>query len=581
MITRLTRAGERLAGQRDPRLSQGLRLAVLEGALGAALAPLLYLLLQGLFDGSATADGVIVLALAMLACLLARIAVGAASMPRIFTGAYAMMASARLRLIAHLQSLPMGWFGEHHSGEVSARLTSDLELVENLWSHFLGSCAQSLAQLLCLLAFLFWVEPLLAACVLLMLPLAGLAVALAVRSSLVQGERMLASGNQAQAALQEYLKGIAVIRSFGRFGNALHHLEQVIDRQHRAMIEIELKPAPWLALAGLVIEAGYVLMVLTGVLLLGSGRLEPHNLVVFSILALPLYRVAMELCFATLLLRFGHLALTRTERLLEQPALREPAKPRQPEHFDIEVRELCFSHAQREQMTLDTVSCHLPAGSLTALVGPSGAGKTTLAHLIARLWDADSGSIHIGGVDVRDIGSQYLCEHVSMVFQDVTLFSGSVLDNLRAGKPEASEQELIHAARLAQAHDFIAALPQGYATEIGEGGGWLSGGERQRLAIARALLKNSPILLLDEATSSVDPSSAAALQQALDALVRERTVLVIAHHLHSIQDADQILVMNHGRIVERGRHQQLLDQNGLYARLWRQQNQALDWPLHT
>ncbi|MDF0732208.1 ABC transporter ATP-binding protein [Pseudomonas entomophila] len=581
MIAPLIHAGERLAGNRDPRLTQGLRLAALEGALAAAFALPLYLLLRGLLDGTSGLGQVLWLALAMLVCLLARIAAGAASMPMIFTGAYAMMASARLRLIDHLQSLPLGWFGQHHSGEISARLTSDLELVENLWSHFLGSCAQSLAHLLCLLALLFWVEPLLATTVLLMLPLAGLAVAVAIRKSLVQGERMLACSNQAQVALQEYLKGLAVIRGFGRFGTALRHLEQAIDRQHRAMVDIELKPAPWLALAGLVIEAGYVLMVLAGVLLLGHGQLALHDVLLFCVLALPLYRVAAELCFSTLLLRFGHLALSRTERLLETSPLGEPETAKRPTRHDVEVRDVHFRHGQRGEATLNGVSCTLPAGSLTALVGPSGAGKTTLAHLIARLWDVDSGAIRIGGVDVREIGSQYLCEQVSMVFQDVTLFSGSVLDNLRIGKPGATEQEVIHAARQAQAHAFISALPQGYASDIGEGGGWLSGGERQRLAIARALLKDSQILLLDEATSSVDPSSAAAIQQALDTLVRERTVLVIAHHLHSIQDADQILVMDRGRIVERGRHQQLLELNGLYARLWHQQRQALDWPLHT
>jgi ATP-binding cassette subfamily B protein len=168
-----------------------------------------------------------------------------------------------------------------------------------------------------------------------------------------------------------------------------------------------------------------------------------------------------------------------------------------------------------------------------------------------------------------------------MVFQDVTLFSGTVLDNLLVGKPDASMQEVVHAARLAQAHDFIEALPEGYATRIGESGGWLSGGERQRLSIARALLKNSPILLLDEATSSVDPSAQAAIQRGLDALVQDRTVLVIAHRLHNIQHADQILVMDRGRIVERGRHDELLALNGLYAHLWHQQSLARHWNLHT
>ncbi|MBI6855837.1 ABC transporter ATP-binding protein [Pseudomonas cichorii] len=581
MITSLMRAGERLAGQRDPRLNQGLRLALLEGLLSAAPYPLLYWLLDSLLNNTATTSSVIGLALAMLACLIARILVGAIGTPLVFTGAYAMMANARLRLVDHLQKLPLGWFGNANSGEISAQVTSDLELVENLWSHFLGVFVLSLAKLTFLLIFLFWLEPVLASSVLVMLPLAAMAIYVAIRKTLAQATQMLASNNRTQAALQEYIQGIAVIRSFGRFGSALQRLNHVMDAQHRAMVSIELKPAPWIGLFGLVIEAGFILMILLGCSLLFKGQLSIHNLLLFTVLSLPLYRQAIDLGFSTLLLRFGHLALSRTEQLLDQKPLHEPESPRKPKHFDIELRNVCFKYAEREATVIDGLSCHLPAGTLTALVGPSGAGKSTLAHLVARLWDIDSGHLRIGGIEARDIGSQYLQEHISMVFQDVTLFSGTVLDNLLVGKPDATEQEVIHAARLAQAHDFIEALPDGYATRIGEGGGWLSGGERQRLSIARALLKDSPILLLDEATSSVDPSSEAAIQRGLDALVRDRTVLVIAHRLHNIQHADQILVMDRGRIVERGRHDELLELNGLYAHLWHQQSRARHWNLNT
>lgn len=581
MIANLMRAGERLAGQRDPHLNQGLRLAVLEGLLSAAPYPLLYWLLDSLLKGTATTLSVIGLALAMLACLIARIVTGAIGTPLIFTGAYAMMANARIRLVDHLQKLPLGWFGKTHSGEISARVTGDLALVEHLWSHFLGVFALSLAKLAFLLIFLFWLEPVLAFAVLAMLPLACLAIYVAIRKTLVHADRMLTNNNRTQAALQEYIQGIAVIRSFGRFGSALQRLNKVMDAQHQAMVSIELKPAPWVGLFGLVIEAGFILMVLLGCNLLLKGQLSIENLLIFTVLSLPLYRQAIDLGFSTLLLRFGHLALTRTEQLLEQAPMPEPSTPRKPQHFDIELKNVRFSYAERESTVIDGISCHLPAGTLTALVGPSGAGKSTLAHLVARLWDIDSGHLQIGGIEAREIGSQYLQEHISMVFQDVTLFSGTVLDNLLVGKPDATEQEVIHAARLAQAHDFIEALPDGYATRIGENGGWLSGGERQRLSIARALLKNSPILLLDEATSSVDPSSEAAIQLGLDALVRDRTVLVIAHRLHNIQHADQILVMDRGRIVEQGRHDELLELNGLYAHLWHQQSRARHWNLNT
>lgn len=580
MITRLIRAGDRLAGQRDPRLTRGLRLAWLEGLCAAALYPLLYGLLGSLLQDRAQLDTVAGFSLALLACLAARMLLGALGMPLIFTGAYAMMAAARLRIVDHLQRLPLGWFSRHHSGEISARVTSDLELVENLWSHFLGLFSVSSSTLLGLLAFLFWLQPLLALSTLLMLPLACLAIIVAQRKVMAHAEGMLDSNNRAQAALQEYLQGLAVIRSCGRFGSALQRLEQVLDEQHRAMVSIELKPAPWLALFGLVIEAGYVLSVLLGGWLLSQDRLSIEQLLLFAVLAWPLYRQAIDLGLSILLLRFGHLALIRTEQLLQQAPLPEPATPASPAHFAVQLREVRFSYPGQSVPALDGVCCDLPAGTLTAVVGPSGAGKSTLAHVIARLWDIDAGQISIGGVALAQLGSNAVQQQVAMVFQDVTLFCGSVLDNLRIGCPQASEQQVIEAAKLAQAHEFIERLPDGYATPIGEGGGWLSGGERQRLSIARALLKNSPILLLDEATSSVDPSSEAAIQRALDALVANRTVLVIAHRLHSIRHAGQILVMDQGRLVEQGRHEQLLTANGLYARLWQQQEEAREWQLH-
>ncbi|MBN9340909.1 MAG: ATP-binding cassette domain-containing protein [Comamonadaceae bacterium] len=231
-----------------------------------------------------------------------------------------------------------------------------------------------------------------------------------------------------------------------------------------------------------------------------------------------------------------------------------------------------FAYAPGAPAALEGVSCVIAANTLTAVVGPSGAGKSTLVHLIARLWDVDAGAIRIGGADLRAIGSQALYRHVAMVFQDVVLFSGTVLDNLCIGRPGATREEAIAAARRAQAHGFIAALPQGYDTVLDEGGASLSGGERQRISIARALLKDAPIVLLDEATASVDPSAEADIQQALSELARGRTVVVIAHRLHNVRHAGHILVLDQGRLVAQGRHDGLLAQGGVYARLWAAQS---------
>lgn len=579
MIRELLLAGYRLAPTRDPRLAHGLAWAVLEGAFAAAPYPLLYLLLSDVFGDTATVARILAITSAMLVCVALRIVAGAFGMPLIFTGAYAMMSQARLRIADHLRRLPMGWFLRQRGGDLGARLTSDLELVENLWSHFLGVFVSASVTPLCLLACLAWIDWRLALAAAATLPLAMLALRWSQRSLRGLSARLLAANANAQAELLDYVQGIAVIRSFGRFGPAWRRLCAILDEQHQAMLAAESRPAPWLALYGLLLETGFVLLALIGAWAMAGGTLRPDTLVAFLVLALPVYRQLFDLGLSTLLLRFASRALARIEALLAEPTLPEPAVPVQPRGHEIVFDQVRFTYEGAPTPALDELSCTIPAAGLTAIVGPSGAGKSTLVHLIARLWDVDDGAIRLGGADLRGIGTDGIHQRVSMVFQDVLLFSGTVLDNLRIGRADAPMEAIVDAARRAQAHDFIMALPQGYDTVLDEDGASLSGGERQRISIARALLKDSQVLLLDEASASVDPSAEAELQRAIAELVHGRTVVVIAHRLQSVRHADQILVLEKGRLVEQGRHQDLLEAGGTYARLWSRQRQALQWTL--
>ena len=589
MIAPLLQAGVRLAGHRDPRLLPGLSWALLEGVCAA----LPYMLLHGLLMSVFTFDPKplatpfnlftpLGYALAMAACVALRILCGMRGMPLIFAAAYAMMGQARLRITDHLRRLPLGWFTRQRSGDLSARLTSDIELIEQLWSHFVGTFVTGLTMSTLLLAFLLYLDWQLALICAATLPLAALVLARAQHVAAAPGARMLAANTAAQAALLEYVEGIAVIRCFGRFGTVWRRLERILEAQHTALLALERKPAPWLAAYGLILELGLVALVLAGVWRMSSGTLTLSLLLVFLVLALPLYRQLFDLGLSTLLLRFAAGALARVEQLLEQAPLSEPLLPRVPHGQTIVFDRVCFAHedTQGERNTvLRDISCVMSAQELTAIVGPSGAGKSTLVHLIARLWDVHSGAVSIGGVDVREMSSETLHGQMAMVFQDVLLFSGSVLDNLRISHRNASREEVIAAAQRAQAHDFIAALPQGYDTLLDEAGASLSGGERQRIAIARALLKDAPILLLDEATASVDPSAEADIQRAMATLTQGRTVVVIAHKLHSVRHADRILVLDQGTLVEQGTHAELRAQDGLYERMWRTQQQAREWQL--
>jgi len=585
MIRELVQSGFRLSGVRDARLMRGLYWAIAEGLFTAIPCVLLYFLLQGVFADSLTSSRVLIYGLLMALCVMLRMAAARLGMPLIFSGAYVMMGQARLRIADHLRKLPMGWFGKQRSGDLGARLTSDLELVEHLWSHFLGVFVAGLAMPAFLVLFLLWIDWRLALVVLAGIPLALLALAWSQHVATRPSMRMMTASATAQSALLEYIQGIAVIRSFGRAGDVWQRLQSVLHEHHQALLAVETKPAPWLAAYGFLLETGYLCLVLAGAWWLADGTLTPSTLLLFLVLALPVYRQLFEVGLSTLMLRFARRALARIEHILHEAAMPEPTVPQAPQGYDIVFDRVHFAYAHDDSEggsytpALFDLSCRIPARQLTAVVGSSGAGKSTLVHLIARLWDVDNGNIRVGGVDVRDIGTDALHQHVAMVFQDVLLFSGTVLDNIRIGKPDASREDVIEAAWRAQAHDFIEALPQGYDTVLDEGGATLSGGERQRLSIARALLKNAPVLLLDEATASIDPSAEAQIQRAIAELARGRTVVVIAHHLKNVRHANQILVLDKGRLMEQGTHAQLLTQNGLYARMWASQQQAQHWRL--
>jgi ATP-binding cassette subfamily B protein len=271
-----------------------------------------------------------------------------------------------------------------------------------------------------------------------------------------------------------------------------------------------------------------------------------------------------------------NIAAGRIAEVMETRPLPESPHPRLPESYDLAFDQVSFGYGNGRSI-LDGVSFRMPERGLTALVGPSGSGKTTITSLAARFWDADAGSIRIGGVNIREIPQEALNSLFSVVFQDVYLFQDSILNNIRIGRKEATEEEIVAAAKTAHCHDFIEQMEQGYETRIGEGGVTLSGGERQRVSIARALLKNAPIVILDEATAALDPENELSIQKAISALIRDKTVLVIAHRLKTVTGADQILVLDNGRVREQGKHRELLEKHGLYARLWNEQQRAGGW----
>jgi ATP-binding cassette subfamily B protein len=374
--------------------------------------------------------------------------------------------------------------------------------------------------------------------------------------------------------IQEYLEGIKVVKAFGLAGEKSAALKKALRAMLKEAIVFEGIAGTFATLATMVLQVGIGLVTLVGVTLLTGGQIEPVPLLVFMVISVKIYGPVVVIL--TLLPEFFY-TLTSTKRM---QALREETPMTGDETieltgFTVELKNVSFAY--NDEDVIRDVSLTVPQNGITALVGPSGSGKTTISRLIARFWDVRKGEILIGGRNIREIDPERLMRCLSFVFQDVVLFNDTVMNNIRIGKQGASDEEVYAAAKAAQCDGFVREMPQGYETLIGENGSTLSGGERQRISIARALLKNAPIVLLDEATASLDPENETQIQAAISALVKGRTVIVIAHRLRTVIGADKIAVLEDGRLVEEGRGDELISRGGLFARMYRIQRESLGW----
>ena len=582
MIIKLIRDGYRLAGYQDPRLTKGLSLAALDGCLLTVSYYIVAQLILSVFNTTISLQIILLSAVGLLSCLLGRIYLSNLALSHVFGGTYAMMAEARIQVINHLHALPLGWFSAKRTGDLSVRLTSDLELIEGLWTHFLAIFTSTIVSMLLILALLCWIDIFLALLVIISIPFSFWVMTLTQRVINRYDEKMLDTASDAQAEIYDYIQGISVIRSFGQFGTAWKRLSNTLFQQYQAHLLLETKPAALVALFGFVSEFSFILLLVSGGYLLFQERLDIQHFILLNFFSLIVYRQLQTLGDGLIKLRFSSRAMERIKELLSET----PVTPYNdgnssviPESNEITVQQVSFTYPEQSCPTLQNINCHIHGNGITAIVGPSGSGKSTLLQLIGQMWIPSSGQILWGEHDTKIISSEILHRNIAMVFQDVVLFSASVFDNILMGNQTATAEEVIQAAKLAQADEFIQQLPNGYQTILGDNGYSLSGGERQRLSIARALLKKAPIILLDEATASVDASTELAIHRVLENLSQHCTVVIVAHRLNTIQKAQKILVMDAGCLVEQGDHDTLLRQNGLYAQLWQRQQQSLSWQL--
>lgn len=490
---------------------------------------------------------------------------------------YFMVANRRIGIGDKLKRIPMGYFNDKSLGEITGITTTVLDVVEMMGPvvlvGILGGLINSLVFMICVFGFDWRIG---------VLALAGTVLYLLVtsamekKSSQVTPRRQESEARLVEAVLEQ-LQGMGVIKSFNLTGKGDRRIREALEYNRKSNLDIEQTFTPYMIAQELSLHLFSVLIMGAAVLFCLNGTMSLSDALMTVIISFMVFSQIQSTGSAAAGLRVVGSSIDHADQIDEIGEMDSTGKAVQPKFHDIRFDHVSFSYDKKP--ILKDVSVTIPDRTTTAIVGPSGSGKTTLCNLIARFWDVDGGSICIGGTDVREYTLESLMEQVSMVFQKVYLFADTIENNIRFGKPGATRAEVIAAAKKACCHEFIESLPDGYDTVIGEGGATLSGGEKQRISIARAMLKDAPVIIFDEATANVDPENEDKLQKAMEALTRDKTIIMIAHRLKTVQNADQILVLDQGGIVQSGTHQQLAGRPGLYQDFLGARKEAAGWKL--
>ena len=463
---------------------------------------------------------------------------------------YFMAAERRISIADRLKSVPMGFFNENSLGQLSGVCTTVVGSIEGMVPmvlvNILGGLITTTVFTVLLLIFDWRIG---------LIALAGILLYLWVVSAMEQKSAAIADNTQRSqtaliAAVLETVQGMSVIKSFNLTGKGDQKLQDALEYNRRSNLEVEQVLTPYTALQEAILQIAGVGMMLAAILLWINGTMTIANALMTLVMSFLVFNQIKAFGMGVSMLRLTAAAIDRTVETEQMPRMDENGKAIQPKTHEIVFDHVNFSYGQKP--ILHNITMALPDKTTTAVIGPSGSGKTTFCNLIARFWDTDSGSIRIGGYSVKDYTLESLMNQISVVFQNVYLFADTIENNIKFGSPDATHEQVVAAAKVACCDELIQTLPEGYNTMIGEGGASLSGGEKQRISIARAMLKNAPIVILDEATANVDPENEAVIQQAVAKLVAHKTVIVIAHRLKTVRHADQILVIDHGRIVQQG-----------------------------
>ncbi|MBA6067458.1 ABC transporter ATP-binding protein [Pseudomonas mosselii] len=571
----------RLLGADAVFLRRYLRLALVYGVLCGLTIVTLVPILRHLLGNQLEAAGqwLALLALGVVVCWYLRRRVEKAG---IAVG-IAVLRGGRQRLGEHVGTLPVGWFSAANTARLSHVTTQGMMEIAQLPAHVFTPLFTGVVTPLVILVALLLVDLRLGLVALVSLPLLALVMLVTMRLGQRADQRYQRDTAQTSQRMVEFAQAQSVLRAFNGEQGGTRFLEQAVAQQQQAARKLIQLSALSSVLNVWAVQASFAALLVTATLWLGeqAGATFDSAAVIATLVALVLATrfidPLLDVAGYSEVLRGTRGQLQAVAELLAVEPLPEPAAAQAPVDGSVQLEQVGFRYGDDQPEVLREVSLDIAPGSMTALVGASGSGKTTLVRLIARFFDVTQGRVKVGGVDVRQMSAEQLAGQISQIFQDAYLFQGSIADNIRLGKPDASEAEVLEAARLAGVQEILERLPEGLHTPVGEGGARLSGGERQRISIARALIKDAPILLIDEATAALDAENQAAIAEALARLRGKRTLIVIAHQLSTVAMADQIVVLDQGRIREQGAHAQLAAKGGLYAHFLEQRRAAKGW----
>ena len=565
------------AGNERKNINKSIWVGILNAILQMFQVGAIYLVVLALTGGAHSGKTAwLALALELISIFGSAVTASISKMYQTHAG-YFMAADRRISIADHMKSVPMGFFNANSLGQISGVCTTVVGTIETMVPmvlvNILGGLITTVVFTIVILIFDWRIG---------LIALAGILLYLGVVSAMEKKSAAIADNTQKSQttlieAVLENIQGMSVVKSFNLTGKGDKKLQDALEYNRRSNLEVETVMTPYTAAQEAVLQIASVAMMLAAVLFWIGGTMTLADALMVLVVSFLVFSQIKLFGMGVSMLRLAGAAIDRTVETEQMPQMDENGRTIAPSSHDIVFDHVSISY--EEKPILRDISVTLPDQTTTAIVGPSGSGKTTFCNLIARFWDVDSGSVKIGGTDVRDYTLESLMDQISMVFQNVYLFADTIENNIKFGCPNATHEQVVEAAKKACCDDFIEALPDGYQTVIGEGGASLSGGEKQRISIARAMLKDAPIIILDEATANVDPENEDRLQKAIEALTRNKTILMIAHRLKTVRSADQILVLDGGTIVQQGKHEDLIAQPGIYADFVGGKRETASWKL--